>query len=228
VHEIKEKDAPVFKHLMKLQYEKLQNNLDFVLKFFFDENNPYFKNSLLQKTFFMLDEDTPYKTVGTPIDWKDDEKNLTQKMVKRVEKNIFFKRISNFFIKKKQKNKKTGHTKWIEKKVDDDSFFLFFKSVEEEIDQERMNIDYDLARMLIEDVIPFSLEYFLGISVENEDNNEEESFEENYEDLDKKKELKKNSFRKKSNANIKIIINEDLNISEEKSSNKQTISPKNK
>ena len=84
MHEIKEKDAPVFKHLIKLQYEKLQNNLDFVLKFFFDENNPFFKNESLQKTFFMLDEDTPYKTVGTSIDWKDEKKNLTQKLVKRV------------------------------------------------------------------------------------------------------------------------------------------------
>ena len=112
---------------------------------------------------------------------------------------------------------------------------MFFKSVEEEnqeeMDQERMNIDYDLARILIEDVIPFSLEYYLGISVENEDYNEEESSEENYEDLDKKKGKGKKKSLSKTNVknvkNVKIIVDEYSDISDEKSSKKKNISSKN-
>jgi len=82
-HEIKEKDDPVFNHLTKVEYKKLENNLDFSIRFHFDKNNPFFKNILLEKTFIMQDEETPLKSKGTAIEWKE-EKNLTQKLVKRV------------------------------------------------------------------------------------------------------------------------------------------------
>ena len=36
---------------------------------------------------------------------------------------------------------------------------------------ERMDIDYDLARMIIDEIIPYSLEYYLGIKI-NDDNND--------------------------------------------------------
>jgi nucleosome assembly protein 1-like 1 len=33
---------------------------------------------------------------------------------------------------------------------------------------ERMDIDYDLARMIIDEIIPYSLEYFLGVKINDE------------------------------------------------------------
>ena len=92
-HEIKFKDLEVFKHLTRLEYEKhaitdsnINNpyNFDFTIKFYFDTNtNPYFTNNLLQKTFFMIDEETPLKSEGTFIEWKEGKK-LTSKKVTRV------------------------------------------------------------------------------------------------------------------------------------------------
>lgn len=30
---------------------------------------------------------------------------------------------------------------------------------------ERMDIDYDIARMIIDEIIPYSLEYYLGVKI---------------------------------------------------------------
>lgn len=34
---------------------------------------------------------------------------------------------------------------------------------------ERIHIDYDIARTLVDEVIPYSLEYFLGVKVPGQD-----------------------------------------------------------
>lgn len=34
---------------------------------------------------------------------------------------------------------------------------------------EKMNIDYDVARAIIDELLPYSLEYFLGVRTLNED-----------------------------------------------------------
>jgi nucleosome assembly protein 1-like 1 len=61
--------------------------------------------------------------------------------------------------------------------VDDASFFNFFKTVnledkgglekisEEELAklEEKMAIDYDIARAIIDELLPYSLEYYLGV-----------------------------------------------------------------
>lgn len=57
--------------------------MDFSIRFHFDKSNPYFTNVVLEKTFEMRDEETPIRSKGTFIDWKED-KNLTKKLVKRV------------------------------------------------------------------------------------------------------------------------------------------------
>lgn len=82
-HEIKEKDFGAFKHLTRIDYQKHENDLDFTINFHFDGINPYFKNPLLSKTFFMHDEVTPLKTKSTLIEWKENM-DLTKKIVRRV------------------------------------------------------------------------------------------------------------------------------------------------
>lgn len=63
--------------------------MDFCIKFHFDKSNPYFTNVVLEKTFEMRDEETPIRSKGTFIDWKE-EKNLTQKIVQRVSLHFLF------------------------------------------------------------------------------------------------------------------------------------------
>ena len=33
---------------------------------------------------------------------------------------------------------------------------------------ERMDIDYDIARMIIDEIIPYSLEYYLGVKINDD------------------------------------------------------------
>lgn len=40
----------------------------------------------------------------------------------------------------------------------------------------RMDIDYDLARMITDEIIPYSLEYYLGVKI-NDDYDDIEDFE---------------------------------------------------
>ena len=59
----------------------------------------------------MEDEEKPSHSEGTEINWKKEDFTLKE-------------------IKKKQKNKKTGQVRVIEKTVPGESFFNFFKSVD--------------------------------------------------------------------------------------------------
>lgn len=70
-----------------------------------------------------MKDDYPFKTEGTVINWKEG-KDLTKKEVK-----------------KKQKNKKSGQSRVINKIVDADSFFNLFKS--SEVPQGKNPLEYD-------------------------------------------------------------------------------------
>lgn len=113
----------------------------------------------------MIDENEPEKSEATTIKWKEG-KNITKKI-----------------IEKKQKNKKTGKTRTVSKEVDADSFFTFFKTVipkegakggddddeggDEEM--ERLQINYDIALTIQEEIISYHLEYYLGLRKGDED-----------------------------------------------------------
>jgi len=114
----------------------------------------------------MIDENEPEKTEGTEIKWKEG-KDITKKT-----------------IQKKQKNKKTGKTRTITKTVDADSFFTLFKSINPDADEgaggededepnneilERLNINFDIAATIQEEIIPYHLEYYLGLRTGDED-----------------------------------------------------------
>ena len=64
------------------------------------------------KYFIMLSENETDKIEGTDIKWKEN-KDITKKEVT-----------------KKQKIKTTGKTRTVTKKIDTDSFFNFFKSIQ--------------------------------------------------------------------------------------------------
>jgi len=51
---------------------------------------------------------------------------------------------------------------------------------------ERIHIDYDIARGLVDEVIPYSLEYFLGVKLPEDDNYSDE--EDNLDDIDEEEE----------------------------------------
>ena len=137
------------------------------------KENPYFTNSEIRVTV-KLDNDMPKSSTASQIQWKDG-KNLTIKTVS-----------------KSQKNKKTGAKRQVTKEVKCKSFFGLFKDFtdkdaeesynEEEEEQPNIFLLNDTLEQLL-DVVPFSLEYYLGV-VEVEDAEGDEEFEdEDEEDL---------------------------------------------
>ncbi|CAI0387298.1 unnamed protein product [Linum tenue] len=137
--EITERDEGALKYLKDIKWCRVEEPKGFKLEFFFD-TNPYFKNSVLTKTYHMIDEDEPIleKAIGTEIEWYPG-KCLTQKLLK----------------KKPKKGSKSA--KPITKTEDCESFFNFFSPPEvpeddEEIDedtaeelQNQMEQDYDIG-----------------------------------------------------------------------------------
>ena len=56
--QISERDEGALKYLKDIKWCKIATPKGFKLEFFFD-TNPYFKNSVLTKTYHMIDEDEP-------------------------------------------------------------------------------------------------------------------------------------------------------------------------
>lgn len=181
--EAKEADDDVLKSLTKVTH-KIIDAEHFEIVFTFAPNE-FFSNTELKKTIVLDENEEPVSTTGTPIEWKEG-KNTTVKITKKT-----------------QKNKKTGQKRIIEKETKIESFFNFFsdsvaaEAPEEEdedrdenaMDTDRLNVDYDMARSLIDEVIPYSLEYFLGIKTGAE--GEEEDMDVDDLDEDEIEELKK-------------------------------------
>lgn len=74
-NEIQEKDEAVLKHLKKIKYEDI-DELSFRMSFEF-ENNDFFLDTVLYKTFTLRDIDQPIKAEGMHIEWKEG-KNKTK------------------------------------------------------------------------------------------------------------------------------------------------------
>ncbi|CAK81442.1 unnamed protein product (macronuclear) [Paramecium tetraurelia] len=164
----------------------------FTLRFTFKDNE-HFKNKELTKKFIIEEgKDFPTSTVGTVIEWNEG-KDVTVKIVE-----------------KKQKNKKTGASRTIKKKETQLSFFNFFKNSEDKDEGEEegkagnIDEDYEIGKTIAEEVIPYSLEYFLGINPDDEDyedvdeDEDDEDDEDEEDDDDEGDDKKKKSQRKKS------------------------------
>jgi len=156
-------DLEIMKYLTRIEYVLEENSHNFTLKFQFKPNE-HFENDVLSVRFIMADESEVSETEGTEIKWKYG-KDLTKKTVT-----------------KKLKNKSTGKTKVVAKIVENESFFHFFETLkgvdqssEEEADLllEKLEVSNDIAKIIEDEIIPYHLEYFLGVREEVEDEVEE-------------------------------------------------------
>jgi len=160
--EISDADHEILKFITKIDHIPEDEGEDFSFVFHFAPNE-YFENQQLSVKFIMIDEQEVGKIEGTDIKWKEG-KDITKKT-----------------ITKKQKNKKTGKTRTVNKTVDADSFFNFFKSVdgnaqedddeenEEDMDGQRIAISQEIAVTLQDEIVSYHLEYFLGLRTGEED-----------------------------------------------------------
>lgn len=166
---------------------------NFTVHFTFSPNE-IIKNGELKKRF-VLKEAAPVLSEGTHIDWVS--KNLTMKE-----------------IKKKQKNKKTGQQRLVTRQVKAKSFFNFFAShdctnanenpleaTEDELKiREELENDFELGGVLVDEVLPYSLEYYLGVEHDGDEDfggdMEEEEEDSDEEEGDKKKKKEKQSKSK--------------------------------
>lgn len=161
--EISERDEEALKFLKDIKWCRIDNPKGFKLEFFFD-TNPFFKNSVLTKTYHMIDDDEPIleKAIGTDIEWLPG-KCLTQKVLK------------------KKPRKGSKNTKPITKTETCESFFNFFNPPqvpedEEDIDedtaeelQNQMEQDYDIGSTIRDKIIPHAVSWFTGEAVQGDD-----------------------------------------------------------
>jgi nucleosome assembly protein 1-like 1 len=166
---------------------------NFTIIFSFKENE-IIKNKELTKKFYLVNS-APIKSEASPIDWV--ARNLTLKEVK-----------------KKQKNKKTGQQRVVTKTVKAKSFFNFFTSIdlsnanpnpleasEEEMKlREELEQDFEVGGVLVDEVLPYSLEYYLGVEHDGDEGFGDEEGEDDEsgsdEEAGKKKHNKKESKSK--------------------------------
>ncbi|CAN8259449.1 unnamed protein product [Cochlearia groenlandica] len=167
-NEITEKDEGALKYLIDIRCSRVENNSrNFKLEFLFDPN-PYFKNSVLSKTYYVTDEDDDgpvlEKVIGTDIEWCQG-KCLTHKVVVRKRPKKGPKKINNIPMTKTENC---------------ESFFNFFKPPEiDEVDefyttmakelQNLMDQDYDIAVTIRNKLIPHAVSWFTGEALVDED-----------------------------------------------------------
>ncbi|RID44317.1 hypothetical protein BRARA_I01122 [Brassica rapa] len=201
--EITERDEGALKYLKDIKWNRVEEPKGFKLEFFFDEN-PYFKNTVLTKTYHMIDEDEPIleKAIGTEIEWYPG-KCLTQKILKKKPK------------------KGSKNTKPITKTEECESFFNFFSPPqvpddEEDLDddmaeelQAQMEHDYDIGSTIKEKIISHAVSWFTGEAVDpddleldddeiDEDDDEEDEEDDDEEDEDDDEEDEEEEQGKKS------------------------------
>ncbi|XP_009626394.1 nucleosome assembly protein 1;4-like isoform X1 [Nicotiana tabacum] len=203
--EISERDEEALKYLKDIKWCKIDDRKGFKLEFFFD-TNPFFTNSVLTKTYHMIDDDDPIleKAIGTKIDWCPG-KCLTQKILKKKPK------------------KGSKNAKPIIKTENCESFFNFFKppqvpedddddDIDEDAAEELQNLmeqDYDIGSTIRDKIIPHAVSWFTGEAAEadefediedatadDDDEDEDEEDEEDEDDEEEEKSKKKSSALK--------------------------------
>mmetsp|Transcript_27662 Transcript_27662/g.46305 ORF Transcript_27662/g.46305 Transcript_27662/m.46305 type:complete len:392 (+) Transcript_27662:189-1364(+) len=168
--QITERDEGPLKYIVDITSDKDlgdEKQKGFRLHFHFLEN-PYFTNTKLSKSYFMMDEEDPIleKAEGTAIEWKAG-KNCCVKVLK----------------KKPKKGSKSS--KPITKTEPCESFFNFFSPPqvpdeedleEEEAErlQEEMEADYEMGSIIREKLIPRAVLWFTGEMMDEEEDDEEE------------------------------------------------------
>ena len=181
---VNDKDKNILKKLKLIKCTP-QENGNFTLEFFFEPND-YFENEVLKREF-ILDEDYDIKEIKSDeIKWKSDEvnptieikqkkvKNKRTKQIKTVQKK---EKIPSFFSSFRNFEKKEGDKKNEDKDEDDD---------EEGEDEMTIEDEYDQALQFKEEIIPYAIEYYLGIADDDEDDLGGEEDEEDEEEEEEK------------------------------------------
>ncbi|XP_058780237.1 nucleosome assembly protein 1;4-like [Vicia villosa] len=205
--EITERDEEALKYLKDIKWCKINNPKGFKLDFYFD-SNPYFQNSVLTKTYHMIEDDDPIleKSIGTVIEW-----NPGKCLVLKV-------------LKKKPK-KGSKNDKPIIKTEKCESFFNIFSppqipedddEIDDDIVEELQNLmehDYDIGSTIRDKIIPHAVSWFTGEAVESdfdtdedgdgdeegEDDDEDDDDEEDDDDDDEEEEDEGKGKRKSKN-----------------------------
>jgi hypothetical protein len=200
---IQEHDEPVLKYLRDIKVKMHdQKPYGYTLEFYFNDNE-YFKNKVLTKTYELtveVDRDDPfgydgpymYKCSTSKIDWNPG-KDVTMKIVK-----------------KKQKHKSSGTIRVITKEEKQDSFFNYFdtptqdgvrpifrhlvnkselkeeeKELDEEDDEEIESLyeaDFEIGHFFKEFLVPKAVLYFTGELVDEANYDDEEEYDDEDED----------------------------------------------
>ncbi|GAX85232.1 hypothetical protein CEUSTIGMA_g12652.t1 [Chlamydomonas eustigma] len=163
---IKDKDLEVLNYLIDIKAENIFQESGepggFKLIFTFS-SNPFFSNTVLEKTYFMMAEDDGVleKSEGTKIEWKTG-KDVTVKIMK----------------KKPKRGGKDAKPQIKTEKVE--SFFNFFSPPEvpdedEDIDEETMEelqalieTDYEIGATIKEKLIAKAVSWYTGEAIEDE------------------------------------------------------------
>lgn len=193
---ITERDCEVLNYLSNIILTYLtEGKPGFSLTFVFDEENEFFTNKTLTKTYYYQSElgysgDFIYDHAsGEEINWTSNELNVTILVEKR-----------------KQKNKSTKQTRTIEKITPIESFFNFFdpphalaseNEQEQDIDEDeladlesRLAVDYALGEEIKDKLIPRAVDWFTGSALEFEYGGDEddEDIETEDDDIDEEDE----------------------------------------
>jgi len=175
---ISAKDEKILAHLSDVTCDFREDG-SFTLAFKFTPNE-FFDHPELKRDFILSDKLDIKKIDSTNIVWKSEDVNPT---IEKQKKNI--------------KNKKSGTKKTVTKTVTVPSFFSFFKSydmdnikkkedVEENEDEEDemgedeiIEEEYELGLFIKEELIPYAIEYYLGVINDGDDysDGEGEDFE---------------------------------------------------
>ena len=118
-------------------------------------------------------------------------------------------------IKKKQKNKKTGQQRVVTKSVEAKSFFNFFRSMEapqvNELEaneeqlkkREKLDDDFEVGGVIVDELLPFSLEYYLGIEHDEDMDEDDMDMDDDEDEEDEKPKKKSKSKGKKDKSGDK-------------------------
>lgn len=209
---VTDRDAEILDFLTNVSLQYLsEGKPGFQLVFEFDEENPFFDNKTLTKTYYYQSElgysgDFIYDHAeGDKINWTDNESNVTVMVEKR-----------------KQRNKSTKQVRTIEKITPVESFFNFFdppkvpaaagkqdkdggddhddhdgKDAEEDAEEDeevaelesRLALDYAIGEELKDKLVPRAVDWFTGVAMEFEYDNQDEAdeegdFDDEYDDED--------------------------------------------
>jgi len=175
-----DKDKKILKHLTNVSAD-IKETGDFTLNFTFTPNE-FMEQTLLTRQHILNPTDnSPEKIISTEITWKSDEMNPT------IEKK-----------QKKVKNKKTKDVKTVTKTEEVPSFFSFFKSYdisgkkkdedkdeEDEDEEDEFEIiqeEYEVGLFVKEELIPYSIEYYLDMNKQDMGMEDDEDMEDEDDD----------------------------------------------